>query len=214
MSKLLSRDSLLELAFSDIPSQVGTYELRPLSAGSFTLLGRLGNPMMVGKQAPTEALEKSDSQTEMFAAAIQYIWVHSAPLEQVIAIETADQIPAGALKVIEFAIPLGQAFAFLNRYQESALRMTASLAEVEPDEEVGKPVSPPVTPPAGSPPSFTPAEPAEIPSASAISSGSCPSSEPSPTSTPQTSPMEPPADGPSMTLLPDLTPIAAEIPQS
>jgi hypothetical protein len=200
------RQTLLEMAFSDIPSKVGNYNLRPLSAGSFTLLGRLGNPMMVGKQSPEEALSAADSQNQMFAAAVQYIWVHSAPLEQVTVIESADQIPASALKEIEFALPLGQAFAFLNRYQESALRMTASLAEVEPEDHSTQPGKLPVTPLAGSPVSSTPAEPAEIQRERNTSSGSCPSSEHFPTSTPPMSPMEQPADGPSLTLLPDLSP--------
>lgn len=214
-AKMPSREALLEQAFSDIPSQVGTYVLRPLSAGSFTLLGRLGNPMMVGKQAPTEALDQADSQTEMFAAAIQYIWVHSAPLDQVTAIESADQIPAAALKEIGFGISIGQAFAFLNSYQQSALRMTASLAEVEPDEESGKSESLPVTPPVGLPACSTPAEPAEIHRGKDSFSGLCPSSEHLPISTPQTSPMAPPADGPSLTLLPDLAGASSEeIPQS
>lgn len=199
-----SREQLLELAFSDIPSQIGSITLRPLSAGSFTLLGRLGNPMMVGSQAPLEAAQ-GDSQTAMFAAVIQYVWVHSADIEQVITVETPEDIPAAALKHLGFQLSIGQALAFLERYQASALRMTASLAETEPedDETPGKPQESPL---AGSPASSTPAEPAETPFASATSSGSCPSREHSPTSTPPTSPTEPAADGPSLTLLPDFTP--------
>lgn len=205
------RQILLEMAFSDIPSKVGKYDLRPLSAGSFTLLGRMGNPMMVGKESPEKALTAAESQTQMFDAAVQYIWVHSAPLEEVTAVENAEQIPAGALKEIEFSLPLGQAFAFLNRYQESALRMTASLAEVEPEDDHGKPGKP-ETRRAGLPASSTPAEPAEILPGSDTYSGSCPSSEPSPTFTPPMSPMEQPADGPSLTLLPDLAEAIQETP--
>jgi hypothetical protein len=209
------RQILLEMAFSDIPSKVGKYELRPLSAGSFTLLGRLGNPMMVGKQSPEKALTAAESQSEMFAAAVQYIWVHSAPLEKVTSVECPEDIPIGELKEIEFSLQIGQAFAFLNRYQESALRMTASLAEVEPEEEssrLGKPEMPPV----GSPRSSSPAVPAVTRDGSAISSGSCPSSEHSPTYTPPTSPTEPHVDGPSLTLLPDLGVMttSSETPQS
>lgn len=208
------RQLLLEMAFSDIPSKVGKYDLRPLSAGSFTLLGRLGNPMMVGKESPEKALSAAQSQTEMFAAAVQYIWVHSAPLEEVTAVEQAEQIPAGALKEIEFSLQIGQAFAFLNRYQESALRMTASLAEVEPEDHEGQPGKQ-ETPLVGSPASSTPAVLAVIPCESATSSGSCPSSEHSATSTPPTSPTEQPVDGPSLTLLPDLVGASSQkIPQS
>lgn len=203
-----TREHLLELAFSDIPSQIGALKLRPLSAGSFALLGRLGNPMMVGKQAPTTAAAAAgDSQTAMFAAVIEYVWVHSAPLDEVVTVETPADIPAAALKRLGFELSIGQALAFLERYQSSALRMTASLAEVETEEEpAGSPGKPQESPPVGSPASSTSAEPAETPPASATYSGACPSSAPSPTSTPPTSPTEPAADGPSLTLLPDLSP--------
>lgn len=206
-----SREALLELAFSDIPSQIGSLALRPLSAGSFTLLGRLGNPMMVGKQAPVEAVQE-DSQTAMFAAVIQYVWVHSADIEEVIAVETPSDIPAAALKHLGFQLSIGQALAFLERYQASALRMTASLAETEQEEDE-TPGKPPELAPVGSPASSTPAEPAETPCASATSSGSCQLSEPSPTSTPPTVPTEPAADGPSLTLMPDFA-LPAQTPPS
>jgi hypothetical protein len=205
----LSRDALLELAFSDIPSKISTITLRRLSAGSFTLLGRLGNPMIVGKK-DRAAVPAEDSQTAMFDAAIQYIWVHSADIETVLAVETVEDIPVKEIRALAFEISIGEAFAFLARYQESALRASASLAEVEPEEDDQSPGKLPEVLPVGSPPSSTPAEPAEIPHESATSSGSCPSSEPSPTSTLQTSPTEPAADGPSLTLLPDL---AGEAPE-
>lgn len=203
-----SRETLLELAFSDIPSSIGELKLRPLSAGSFTLLGRLGNPMMVGSQAPIDAAQ--DSQTAMFAAAIQYLWVHSADLEKVLAVETAADIPATELKALGYQISIGQALGFLDRYQASALRMTASLAEIDPeDDEQGQPGKPESLP-AGWPVSSTPAEAAEIPSASATSFGPCPSSEPARIFTPPTSQTAPVAGGPSLTLLPDLAGMATE----
>lgn len=205
----LSRNALLELAFSDIPSQVAGLTLRRLSAGSFTLLGRLGNPMIIGKKNSAEA-PAEDSQTAMFEAAIQYIWIHSADIEKVLAVETVEDIPVQEIRALAFQISIGEAFAFLARYQESALRASASLAEIEPEDDDQSPGKLPVPPPVGSPASSTPAEPAEIPHESATSCGSCPSSEPSPTSTPQTSPTEPAADGPSLTLLPDL---AGEAPE-
>jgi hypothetical protein len=200
-----SRDCLLEQAFSDIPSTIGTYTLRPLSAGSFTLLGRLGNQMIVGKKKKTAApADGEDEQSAMFAAVIQYVWIHSAALEKVCAVVTADDIPVSELTAIGFGLTLGEAFGFLYAYQKSALRMTASLTEVEPEEseDTGKPLE---SLPAGSLHSFTPVEEPEIPFASATYSGSLPSSEHSATFTPPTSPMEPAADGASLTLLPDLS---------
>jgi len=208
------RQTLLEQAFCDIPSKVAKYELRPLSAGSFTLLGRIGNIMMVGRDNPGEAISKADTQAAMFEAAAEYIWVHSAPIEDVTAIETADQIPLAELKIIAFSIPLGAAFAFLNRYQECSLRLAAALAETEPEDDDGKPGKPLETLPVGSPASSTPAEPAETQQESVTSSGICPSSEPSPTSTLPMLPTEPAVDGPCLTCLPDLPATPEETPPS
>lgn len=204
----MNRQHLLETAFSDIPSKVGDITLRPLSASSFTLLSRLGNPMMVGNKKPAAALEKSGEQGEMFAAVIQYLWVHSAPLETIVEIERIDQIPEREIKMLGYGVTMGEALKFIAAYQESALRMTASLAEVEPEEDTGKPGKLPETRHAGSHRSFSPAEQPETPSGSDTSSGSCPSSEHSPTSTPPTSPAEPAAAG--LVILPDLTPETPE----
>lgn len=211
MKPIPTREALLEQAFSDIPSIIGDYALRPLSAGSFTLLGRLGNSMIVGKKAASKAApEEEDSQAAMFAAVIQYVWIHSAPLERVLQIREGDDIPEAELAAIGFALTIGQAFAFLLGYQQSALRMTGGLAEVEPEEseDTGKRRG---RRRAGSPALSTPAERVDIPFVSDTSSGSCQSSEPSPTCTPPMSPTEPDADGASLTLLPDL---ATTAPQS
>lgn len=204
MNPTPTREALLEQAFSDLPSKIGSVTLRPLSAGSFTLLGRLGNPMIVGKSAPAAAAAEENSQVAMFDAVIQYAWIHGAELEAVMAVNKLEDIAAAELRKMSFGIGVGEAFAFLMSYQACALRMSASLTEVEQEEseDTGKPLE---SPPAGSPPSFTPAEPAEIPFGSDTSSGSCPSSEPLPTSTPPTSPTEPDANGASLTLLPDLS---------
>ena len=203
-AKILTREALLELAFADIPSQIGSLRLRPLSAGSFALLGRLGNPMMVGKQAPAQAAA-GDEQTTMFAAVIEYVWVHSAELDEVVTVETRADIPAATIKRLGFEISIGQALAFLERYQASAERMTASLAEVETEDDESSPGKPPESPPAGSPASSTPAVHVETQLASEISFGSCLSSAHSHISTPPTSPTERAADGPSLTLLPALS---------
>jgi hypothetical protein len=201
MKPIPSRDALLEQAFSEIPLQIASYQLRPLSAGSFTLLARLGNPMIGGKSNPAVALP---DRAEMFESVIQYIWVHSADLDAVMKITEPQQIPEAELQKIGFTLSIGQAMEFLMTFADSALRMSAGLTEVEPEEsdELGKP---PESLPVGSPASFTPAVPAETPSGSDTSSGSCPSSELFPTSTPPMSPTEPAADGACLILLPDLS---------
>ncbi|MES2923684.1 MAG: hypothetical protein V4819_19170 [Verrucomicrobiota bacterium] len=213
MNPVPSRDALLEQAFSDLPSKIGSFTLRRLSAGSFTLLGRLENPMIVGKQSPA-AESAQMSQVEMFAAVIHYTWVHAADLDAVLAVNKIEDIPEAELRKMAFGIGIGEAMSFLMSYQDCAVRMSASLTEVDPEEgeDLGKLR---VSLPAGSPVSFTPAAPAEILSGSDTFSGSCPSSEPSHTSMPPTSPTEQDASGACLTSLPDLAGMGAEqIPQN
>lgn len=196
--KSVTRETLLETAFCDIPVSIGDRSLRPLTAGSFTLLGRLKNPMMVGSPEGEEL-----DQTAMFEAVIQYVWVHATDISQVIAVQTADDIPAADIRSLGFQITLGQALAFLSSYRLCAARMAASLAEVDEDDgdAPGKSAAPGPSP-VGSPLSLLPSGPPETPPGSATSSGPCPSSEPSLTSMPPMSPMEPAANG---LVLPQLT---------
>lgn len=193
------RDHLLINAFADIPSEIAGIPMRPLSAGSFSLLGLLGNPMVVGKTA----VDANPSAN--FEAVVQYAWVHSADLAKVCAITKPEQLPDIEIRELAFQITIGQAFAFLQAYQQCALRLTASLAEVETEEdEVGKPGKPlHERPPVGLQLLSMHAAEQEIPAGSAISSGSCPSNGPSAISTLPTTPTEPIASGPAM-ILPDL----------
>lgn len=204
-AKPQTRENLLQLAFTNAPNTVGAYTLRPLSAGSFTLLGRLGNPMIVGLKANDSS---GSAETAMFDAIIQYIWIHVAPIEAVICIETSDQIPLLEIRKLGFEISIGEAFDFLSRYQESANGMLASLAEVEDQDEEGK-LRKAQPLPAGSPLSSLPAVEPETPPANITSFGSCPSPEPSPTSTPPTSQEEIDASGPVTLELPQLSPTSA-----
>lgn len=197
MSVPTTRESILETCFCDLPQKLGKLELRPLSAGSFTLLGRLRNPMMGGSM---------ETQEQMFDAVMQYAWIHSAPIEAVLAIQTAEDIPEMEIRKLAFGIEIGQALGFLQTYTRSAIRMSASLAEIDPEEDdtPGKPVAPEPAP-AGSLPSSMPSADVPILRGSDTSFGSSPSSEPSPTSTPQTSQTEPAAAG--LVILPEWTPV-------
>lgn len=196
----VSRQHLLETCFSEIPQKVGNIALRKLSPGSFTLLGRLGSPMMA---AGGEKVTMDD----MFNAVVLYLWVHSADLETVIAIETGEDLPQTEIRKLGFEVDFGNALGFLEIYKRCSARMAAALAEVEDEEdeeeEPGKPGGLAQNP-VGSPHLFTPSEAAPIPSKSDTSSGSCPSSEPSPISTP---PMPPAALEAGGFMMPDLKPV-------
>lgn len=190
----VSRQHLLETCFSEIPQKIGSTELRKLSPASFALLGRLGSPMMTGGAGLT--LES------MFEAVVLYLWIHSADLDLVCAIESTDDLPHAEIRKFGFGVDFGNALGFLETYKRCSARMAAALAEVEEDEdeEPGKHANPEPSR-AGSPLSFTPSEDAPIPGGSATFYGSCPSNEPLPISTPPTPPTEHAAAG---FTLPDL----------
>jgi hypothetical protein len=183
-----TRETILSTAFCDILQKVGPLTLRPLSAASFTLLGRLKNPMMVGTAGD------ETTQGEMFDAVIQYLWIHSAPLAQVAAIRTAEDLPAGEILELGFSIPMGHALAFLESYKACSQRMSLSLAEVEDEDGPGKQATT-APAPAGSPPSSSPSVPPVIPGANDIYFGGCPSNAHLPISMPPIPPTEPAAAG-------------------
>ncbi len=179
-----TRESLLRAAFCNIPCKLGNLTLRNLSAASYTLLGEIKNPLVTG--AFTEA-------QSMFASVIEYAWIHSAPLDEVAAIVTREELPAKQIKMLGFEIPMDEAMNLLKHFLQASQRMAASLAEIVEDEDTppGKPETAPVGLRLLS--SHLAEPPIQI--ESDTFSGSCPSSEPSPTSTPPTPPLEPPVGG-------------------
>jgi hypothetical protein len=199
MHPVPTREELLAKAFAAIPSKIGERQLRPLAAGSFALLTRLKNPLLVG----FGEMDDSDRQAATFSAVMEYVWIHSAPIDEVAAVGGLSDVPVAAIRKLGLELSLPEVVEFLTGYQDVAARMNASLAEPEEAAQAGQPGKPPASTLVGSPPSVSPSGPPVIPSGSATSSGSCPSSAPSVISTPQTSPTEPPADG--LVRLPDLT---------
>lgn len=201
MKSTQDRYALLRQAFCEVPSQVGPYKLRPISGGSFELLGQIGNQLVTGAVDGTQM-----GLPALTAAVNEYIWIHSAPLDEVIAVRTRDDVPADAVRRMAMEIEIGEILAFTTTFTAAAVAMAAALAESdEDDDEPGKPDASPT----GSLPSSSPVGPPATPYASGISSGSPPSPEPLPISTPPTSPPEDDADGctPSMTLpTPDAIP--------
>lgn len=195
MKPAANRYELLRQAFSEVPLTVGPHQLRPLSGGSFELLGTVGNALVVSSGSASFALQ------DLLTAVHEYVWIHAAPIDAVAAIQSRESLPRDEIRRYAFDIPMGEALAFTTTFAAAAARMAAAMAEAEEEEgdsSPGKRASSPI----GSPPSSSPAELPEIPSGSATSSGSPPSIAPSNISTPPTSSTEPPAAGstPSMML--------------
>lgn len=193
MKSEFGRYSLLRQAFCDIPSQIGTLTLRPLSGGSFELLSEIESPLVDQEKAP-------QGMPQLVAAITEYIWIHSAPIERVSAIRSRSDLPSDEIRGMALEIPIGEALAFATSFSLAARRMAAAVAEVVPEDEdtPGKPMPPPI----GSPRLSSPAELPEIPSGSETYSGSLPSSELSPTFTQQTPRTEPGADGFTPSMIP------------
>lgn len=197
MKSAQSRYELLRQAFCEVPVKIGPFVLRPVSGASFELLGELRNPLVFG-----DASRENLTIQTLLAAVLEYIWIHSADLETIIAIRGREDIPKDDIRRMGLQIELGEALAFTSIFTAAALRMAAAIAEPDDEDEApGKPESLRT----GSPASLSLLEPPEIQSASDTCSGSLPSSAPSPTCTPPTCNTEPDADGatPLMTL-PDL----------
>ena len=70
------RSAALSANFITAPTIVGDRTLRPLSAASFSILKRTGNAFITGSEDPDRKV----------AAAMEFIYVHAAPLEEVIAV--------------------------------------------------------------------------------------------------------------------------------
>jgi hypothetical protein len=201
------RQHLLSAAFREIPRSIGDITLRPVSAGSYSLLVDLGNPMMTG----------GGDRRDIFAAVVQFAWVHSADLAAVCAVVREEDIPAAELRALGFRISLEDALRFTQEYAATSERISAAMVEPieeEDEEEGGAGGKPRECAPTGSPASSSPAGARVIPPASVIPFGICPSSEPSSICTPQTTLPEPAASGPALLIVetqePEIHPPASE----
>ena len=189
----MDRQTLIETCFADVPETVAGLTLRPLSAGSFALLGRLKNPMVAPSTDTTTAA--------LFGAIVQYIWVHTADVSMVASIQTVEDLPQDEINALAFQISMPDAMKFLEGYKRSSLKMAAALAEVDDEDEDAAPGKPELAP-VGSPRSSSPSVPPETLPVNVTSFGSSHSGAPSPTSTLPTPRQELPAGG---CIMPDLT---------
>jgi hypothetical protein len=186
----MNRHTVLRKAFCEIPQTVGPYQLRPLSGGSYELLSEIKSALV----SPDSAAS-GNTLKDTLSAVHEYIWIHSAPLDQVLAVIDRDSLPKQEIRKIAMTLEIGECLAFTTVFAQAAQRMSASMAEIDDDDDENTSPGKPETPPTGSPHLSSHAEPQAIPSENVISFGSPPSSEPSPSSTQPTSTPELDADG-------------------
>lgn len=183
----MSRLSLLSSAFRDVPLTCGALTLRPITAGSVLLLMETKNALF--------ADGGDDSDSAAFQGMFEFIHIHTAPLEEVV----ADAETPGVIRAKARQLALGISFedlaAFQQQFDALRSRMNASLVDIVPEKgDTGKPAAA-MPAPIGSPPSSTPSVAPETPPASNGFSGGCPSPVPSNTSMPPTALEEPEPSG-------------------
>lgn len=184
-----TRQSLLRSAFCDVPQSVSGLELRPCSPASFALLGELKNPLVAQRESSAPL-----TMDELFSAVIEYIWIHSAAIEDVIAIERKEDLPKLEIRKLGFDLRIEDALEFTTSFSSASVKMAAALAESDDEDEPGKSAAEP--PPTGSPRSSSLSVLPVTPSASDTFSGSPPSPAPFPTYTQPSPPMAQDVAGP------------------
>lgn len=199
------RLSHLAAAFRDLPISVGGRVLRPITAGSLAILQESGNSLFTGESA--EAASTADSLVGMF----EFIWIHTAPVDQVVAAaDDRRQLRREAVK-LGLAIDLTELSALGEQLKQLQTRISAAMTEGD-DEDSGKPMSPPT----GSPPTSSTSAGTTTPLASTGFFGGSLLPGDSNTSTPPEDTTEAGADGPTMSeiLPPNVTPLPCLPPPS
>lgn len=118
--------------FRDLPKEFAGMKMRELTAGSFALLERRENGLLFGKG------EEDLSAQEMMGAVAEYVWIHTAPLEEVLDADEAGE-KAWVRAVRKFGmekVTLEAAAAFLDGFGEGVARLAAvQVRPLETDED-------------------------------------------------------------------------------
>ena len=193
-----SRLALLSAAFRDAPLVIGPFTLRPLSAGSVAILLESGNAIF------SDLPEADLTPAASMAAVFEFIFIHAAPLNEVIQVADDPAALRHAALRLGLELTMDDLDTFSAAWDSLKAQLDAAMIEIIPEKGgmPGKPVAgQPMPSPTGSPPSSMPLVAPPHPIESTGSSGNYPSPAPSNTSTPSTPPMAPESAGP-----PDLAP--------
>jgi hypothetical protein len=179
-----TRSQLLSRSFRETSLKIGDRILRAPTAGSIDLLQQSGNPLFSEQQSETD--ENPGDLLPLF----EFIWIHSAPLDEVLAAADIEGEIKRQARKLAFVTPLEDVTEFAAGFQTLQTRLQAAMTEAVPEEgDEGKPV----TSPTGSPSSSLPLAGQGTQTASATSSGNSRLSDPSSTSTPPSATTETPA---------------------
>lgn len=190
-----TRSALLSRAFTEGSLTIGNLTLRAPTAGSINLLQEIRNPLF------SEEADETASNTNDLNPLFEFIWVHAAPIDEVLAAaEIEGQIRREARK-LAFETPLDDVAEFTAAFQQLQTRLQAAMTEAIPEDgDEGKPV----TSPTGSPSLSSTSAGQGTASESDTSSGNSRLIEPFSTSTPPKGITAPPADLPATSTPADL----------
>jgi hypothetical protein len=187
----MSRIHHLTAAFTARSLTCGTHQLRPLTAGSMALLMDSENALF----APAPGVEVGEA--ESLQALFEFVYIHAAPLEEVIAAAEDPALLRRRARTLGMGISLEDLQSFSEQFSGLQARLNAAAVDILPDAADEKKPAGETAPPTGSPPSSAPSAEQETPPGSTGSSGACPSSAPSNTTTPPMPKTDPAPVGPA-----------------
>ena len=217
------RASTLASAYLPNVLTIAGQDLRPMTGGSMMILQQFRNPLFAAATAGTApvddpAAEDADRVREDYLGLLQFVWVHTAPIDEVIAAAEAGEEGIAIARKAAWRLALEytpeQVTQFGQQFAGLKARVEAAMTEAIPEGPPGKPAPSPTGLPAWSGPSAGQG----TPSGSDGSSGTSPSTAPSSTSTPDSATTAaasagpspaPAAASPSVIPLPSLPPPAA-----
>lgn len=203
----LERYQLIGRVFSQLPDSFGGMPVHRLTAGRWNLLRARENAFIFSDAAPDEpapdpqtyadrrsyldAMEEwkqrqSELDGENMFAICEFLWVCTAPVAEVCALEGDDAAWRAAVKAFAMEhADISEIIDYTMKFREKTRQLAASMVEIVEDGEEGEDDEPGKTPPSptGSPPTSTPSEATAPAHTATTSSGSSPSSRASNTST-------------------------------
>jgi len=216
LSQELDRFRLMAKVFRQMPAEFMGMHLQPLTAGRWDILLERNNAFLFGDEPAEEPdREKFESEAEFTAAhaewmeslgavdsemlhgICEFLWVHTAPIEEVL--DSAEDPKRWAKRVKGFAMryaEMSEIVDFMLSFRERLMEMVAAMVEIASEEEgdeeePGKPRQS-LT---GSPPTSTPSPDTEALRPDTGSCGGSPSPRGSNTCTAPTGKPEASASG-------------------
>lgn len=154
----LDRFRLLAKVFRAMPRKFAGVELEPLTAGRWDLLRERGNDFLFREdeepdeepetgagaaataEGSAEAAEQAQLDAEMMYGVCEFLWVHTAPVEDVLAAD-GEEPEVWRRKVKAFGMGAGmtELIEFIIGFHDRAREMAAALVEGVEGEEAEEP---------------------------------------------------------------------------